>query len=132
MTPWPARGGSATSRAAADALLILGRAHLGLFAPDGASACLTEAYALATKHELSETLAYTEEGLGLVALEHGELGEAVTRLQSALRRQHAMSDHWRSSSLLVELASCRRRRGEPYEAAQLLGAAEGLLDKIGA
>jgi DNA-binding SARP family transcriptional activator len=34
--------------------------------------------------------------------------------------------------LLVELATCRRLRGEPRAAARLLGAAEGLLERIGA
>ena len=56
---------------------------------------------------------------------------AVEHLQAALRRQHELGDHWRSASLLVELASCRRLRGEAAEAARLLEAAEALLDKIG-
>lgn len=116
----------------ADGLLILGKADLGLGRLDEASTAFAEAYVLATDHEQQETTAYAEEGLGLVAVARGRLDEAVPRLQAALRRQHDLSDHWRSSSLLVELATCRRLRGEAYEAARLLGAADALLGKIAA
>jgi predicted ATPase/DNA-binding SARP family transcriptional activator len=114
----------------ADGLMILGRADLGLGEPEAAAASFAEAYDLAATHAQPEAMAYAEEGLGLVALERGQLDVAVDRLQAALRRQHELGDHWRSASLLVELASCRRLRGEPYEAARLLEAADALLAKI--
>jgi DNA-binding SARP family transcriptional activator len=116
----------------APALLMLGGAARLAGDLGAATAYFEEAYACAVEDQLAEATAYAEEGLGMVALAKGDLAGAATLLSSSLQRQHELGDHWRTSSLLVEMATCQRLRGQPREAAQLLGAAEALLEQIGA
>lgn len=122
----------ADSGIVASALLMLGGAARLAGDLGAATAYFEEAYACAAEDQLAEATAYAEEGLGMVALAKGDLAGAATLLSSSLQRQHELGDHWRTSSLLVEMATCQRLRGRPREAAQLLGAAEALLEQIGA
>jgi predicted ATPase/DNA-binding SARP family transcriptional activator len=122
----------ADSALAGDSLIVLGGAALATGDIGAAAAYFEEAHRCGDDEHDDELLAYAEEGLGHVRLAVGDVSGAVSRLQSSLRRHQELGDRWRSASLLVGLATCRRLRCEPHHAAQLLAAAEGLLEQIGA
>jgi predicted ATPase/DNA-binding SARP family transcriptional activator len=119
------------STAITSALIVLGGAALASGDLGAATAYLEETFACAQTDHLAEATAYAEEGLGLVAYARGNVSASVELLLSSLQRQHELGDHWRASSVLVELAACQRLRRQPLAAARLLGAAESLLQQIG-
>jgi DNA-binding SARP family transcriptional activator len=114
------------------ALIVLGGAHLAAHSLGAARGCLQEALAGAEAEQLSESIAYAQQGLAMVALCHAGLPEAARLLGASLRRQHELGDRWRTASVLVTVATCERMRGNPLRTARMLGAAQGLLEQIGA
>jgi non-specific serine/threonine protein kinase len=75
---------------------------------------------------------YPPRRLAYLALRRGDCGQAADRARESLRLNQAIQD-WRAmAACLVALASVARTQGQPTRAAQLCGAAEGLLASIGA
>ena len=114
------------------ALIVLGGAYLAAHNLGAARGCLQDALARSEADQLSESIAYAQQGLAMVALGHASLPEAADLLAASLRRQYELGDRWRTASVLVTVATCERMRGHPLRAARMLGAGEALLEQIGA
>jgi hypothetical protein len=81
-----------------------------------------------TSHSFTE---YSLHSLGNVAEHQGDYVVARARYEESLTIHHALEDRWSIALDLTGLAGERVVAGQPVRAAQLLGAAEALLEFIG-
>jgi tetratricopeptide (TPR) repeat protein len=89
---------------------------------------------LALQREIGERrgIAGSLGNLGLVALEQGELAAAQAFFEDSLKLRMEIGDHWGVANVLAFIANLRADLGQPDQAARLWGAAEGLLEQMGA
>lgn len=99
-------------------------------AADRASALLADSRALAEQLGFREGIAWSLEQLGLLALDRAD-PDAASLFRGSLEIHHELRDKWRTCSLLDDLAAVALSKGQPDEAASLLGTAEALRQAIG-
>ena len=96
-----------------------------------AAARLEEALAGARELGYEEGIAWALHELGIIACRRRDPALAAARLREALVVHHRLGDRWRATSVLEEIAGGLLAQARPHRAAETLGAAGALRERLG-
>jgi tetratricopeptide (TPR) repeat protein len=110
----------------------LGVVALYTDAPDLAVERLEDALATSQRDGLRDATAWARHLLGIAALRQGLVDDAASLLNTSLDEHLQLGERWRCASVLEALAAVSDERGDPRQAAFLLGVASAIREAIGA